>query len=719
MERRRNIVLISMDDAMAFWRFRKVFGVELQTPNLDRICAQSTAFHNAYCQVPICGPSRASFMSGLAPHQLGIFDNYSNLFEDCLRPEQIWSWRLKQAGYYCATAGKLHHGYQPRPPEIHDALYSHPAHPCYMGPRASAPHRKYGGVTGGVGTTDPADDSKYYDYFSSEDAIRFFAGYDGPAPFYREIGFHNPHVPLKTPDRFKAMYDEDAFEMPAEWRAGWDPDPFADSAMPHNMALRDKENWRKTIRNYFSCYSHVDWHIGRVWDALQASPHAADTVVILTADHGYHMGERRRFRKYTLWESAAGVPLIVHDPAAPVAREVHDPVALLDVGPTVLDYAGLPAMADSPGRSLRPQVEGAQVEGAQAPGRAVPTFWFGSAAIRQGDYRYILYQDGTDALFDLAQDPWETRNRAETHPERARLRETLIRTAADYGLALGARALDGPMLYAAPAEGTPHPASPPEMGMLAFEAPDPATPDEPGYRRYFIRPRADMELTVPRAYRELFYAGDIADGAENLTVRCHDLGVHVDMIGGHRRFHLTVHGGQGDDTIETAHEPMTLWLNAGRNRVNAGFNDTVIHGGAGHDRIDCQRGDNLVLGGAGSASIRTGIGTDEIHPAAGATEIVCGTGHGKIVLDRGMSLLRIGPEGTAEVLVLRTALPQRIEGYDPARVRLDLSDWRVLGQVTVGAEGADTVLSCGTERLRLVGVAPETVPADVAMGLSS
>ena len=163
MERRRNIVLISMDDAMAFWRFRKVFGVELQTPNLDRICAQSTAFHNAYCQVPICGPSRASFMSGLAPHQLGIFDNYSNLFEDCLRPEQIWSWRLKQAGYYCATAGKLHHGYQPRPPEIHDALYSHPAHPCYMGPRASAPHRKYGGVTGGVGPPPPPAGSKEYD----------------------------------------------------------------------------------------------------------------------------------------------------------------------------------------------------------------------------------------------------------------------------------------------------------------------------------------------------------------------------------------------------------------------------------------------------------------------------------------------------------------------------------------------------------------------------
>lgn len=691
---RPNIVLISMDDAFAFWRFKEAFGVRLQTPNLDRICEVSTAFHAAYCQVPVCGPSRASFLSGLAPHQTGIFDNYSEIFE-LLRPDQMWSYRLKEAGYYCATAGKVHHGYRPRPPEIHDALYSHESHRCRFGPKSDVPQKNFGGGGGGIGTTEPNDDRKYYDHFSSEDAIRFFEGYDGEAPFYREVGFHNPHPPFKTPARFKEMYPEEDFVMPPEWAEGKDPDGFAAASFPPNMDLKNDAFWRKTVRNYFSGYSHVDHHIGRVWDALRASKHAANTIVIITADHGYHMGDKGRFRKYTLWEEAAGVPLIIHDPRRETGQVVEDPVALLDIGQTVMDYAGLAPLATSPGQSLRPQVEGVKVAD-----RAVPTFWFGSASIRRGDFRYIAYQDGTEQLFDLKADPWQQHDIAPNHPERAEMRRALVERAKSYGLSLcDEESCDpGPALYVSVKEGGPQPETPPTLGQIGFEPPDPDMPDYPGYRRYFLRPRADMAVTMPNAYRELFYAGDIGDGAAHLDVQCNDLGTHLDFVGGHRRFHLTVFGGRGDDRIETAHETMTVYLQAGDNRVEAGFADTTVYGGSGTDVIDCQRADNTIYGGTGDAVIRCGIGADEVHTGHGRNTVIAGTGAATIIVDGGTNRIELGPEASVTLIFQRTGLPQRVAGFSGGAI--DLSDWAVLGKPGLRKTGADVILSCGGEQVR-------------------
>ncbi len=694
--KRPNIVLISMDDAFAFWRFREVFGVKLQTPGLDRICAQSTAFHAAYCQVPVCGPSRSSFMSGLAPHQTGILDNYTNVFEQ-LRPDQMWSYRLKEVGYYCSTAGKVHHGYRPRPPEIHDALYSHTALECRFGPNSNAPSKNFGGTRKGIGTTNPKHDRRYYDHFSSTDAIRFFENYDGDAPFYREIGFHNPHAPFKTPIRFKEMYPEEDFVMPSEWAEGFDSSSFANSSFRSNMDLKNTSYWRKSVRNYFSVYSHADWHIGRVWDALQASPHADNTIVIITADHGYHMGDKGRFRKYTMWEEAAGVPLIIHDPRHPEPRVVDEPVALLDLGQTVMDYASLPPLAASPGQSLRPQVEGNS-----DPERAVPTFWFGSSAIRQGRFRYIAYQDGTDQLFDLSTDPWQQHNIAENHPQRASLREALIETSSRYGLSLCGQKTrpPGPSLYVSVTEGGAQPETAPTLGQIGFEPPDPEMPDFPGYRRYFLRPRSDMSITLPNAYRELFYAGDVGDSGKFLDVQCNDLGVHLDFIGGHRRIDLTVYGGRGDDRIESGQDPLTVYLQAGNNRVDAGSTDATIYGGSGHDVIDCQRAVNQIFGGTGDATVRCGNGRDVIYTGTGVNCVTSGKGEAEIVLDGGSTHVEITQGGPIILRIARTALPQTIAGYRGGEI--DISDWAVMGRARLTRDGNDVLLSCGTERVRFL-----------------
>ncbi len=428
----KNILLVSFDDAVAYWPYKTCFNLPLQTPNLDRICAESTAFHAAYCQAPICAPSRASFMSGKTPHELGLHTHDSKVFEH--HPAEImWPHRLKQEGYFCSSGGKVHHGFKPLPPEVHEVLYSDERKFFRVDWRLplDRAQKSFGGRQGGASTTDPADDKRYHDNHAANSVLDFFETYDGDAPFYREVGFFGPHSPWITPARYKEQYVRRKLRKPAAWAEGYDRNPFADEMMPENMADRSEMWWKRTVQNYFGALSHTDYHLGRIWDGLKASRFAQDTVVIIVADHGYHLGERNRTGKTTLWERVAGVPLIVHDPAAPRAQVVTDPVALLDVGQTVMDYCEQPALEGCLGRSLRPYLEGYS-----DPGRTVPTFLAGNAAIRKDQYRFIRYEDGSTQLFDLEADPWELRDLGTGHAAHAGLLAELVRCSAEYGLDL-------------------------------------------------------------------------------------------------------------------------------------------------------------------------------------------------------------------------------------------------------------------------------------------
>ena len=145
------------------------------------------------------------------------------------------------------------------------------------------PVRKFGGLGGGPGTTDPDHDPLYYDHQSADDAIAFLQNYDKETPFYREVGFLHPHLPLKPPIRFKEMYRENAFIQPDAWNRGFDLADFPQNYIVENFPTEDQDWWRKSVRNYFSAYSHMDYHLGRLWDALMASVHADNTLVVLFA----------------------------------------------------------------------------------------------------------------------------------------------------------------------------------------------------------------------------------------------------------------------------------------------------------------------------------------------------------------------------------------------------------------------------------------------------
>ncbi|WP_435139182.1 sulfatase-like hydrolase/transferase [Pseudopelagicola sp. nBUS_19] len=432
---KKNVIVFSFDDSVAFQKYKNVFNEPLQIPNLDRFCERSTVFHSAYCQTPICGPSRASFMSARTPHQLSVFENSDNVFE-CISPQDMWSYQLKQEGYFCSSGGKVHHFYKPLPWPKHKVLYSDGQK--RFGADMKLPEQvakaAYGGHRRGFGTTKKEDDHLYHDHKSADSAIEFLQTYDSDQPFYREIGFFSPHGPHYTPSRFKEMYNLRRFRQPDSWKGGYDKTPYSERAYLANMSERSERWWRCSVRNYFSALSHGDYHFGRIMSVLQNSPHSENTVVVLLSDHGFHLGNKNRFKKTTLWEQVASVPLVIFDPDQKSGKDVYDPVALIDVGPTVLDYAGLPSILGTVGRSLRPQVIGSSY-----PDRIVPTFHHDDVSVRCGDYRLIRYNEGTTEFYNLNDDYWQLQNLGEDHPDFTSVYEELRSCSASYGLDVGSR----------------------------------------------------------------------------------------------------------------------------------------------------------------------------------------------------------------------------------------------------------------------------------------
>jgi arylsulfatase A-like enzyme len=288
-----------------------------------------------------------------------------------------------------------------------------------------------GGFRRGVGTPDGEYDDSFHDARSALSAIRFLEAYDSDRPFYREVGFFSPHVPHITPLRFKRLYQPGTLQKPADWTGYLTDNAYVTTAYPEYQKFRSDGFWQRSVRNYFSAYSHGDHHLGRVLDALAASRHAANTLVIVVSDHGFHLGNRNLFRKTTLWEQSLHVPLIIFDPADPVRRVVNDPVGLIDLGPTVLDYAGVAAPARKHGRSLRPYIHGMRDED-----RVIPSFYTGNATIRRGRYRIIRYGDGSHQLFDCIEDYWQLRDLGPTHPAFAGMQAALAAAASDCGFDL-------------------------------------------------------------------------------------------------------------------------------------------------------------------------------------------------------------------------------------------------------------------------------------------
>jgi arylsulfatase A-like enzyme len=238
-------------------------------------------------------------------------------------------------------------------------------------------------------------------------------GSEHEKPFFLAFGFYRPHVPFFPPRR---VYDEVGdVQLPLVDDDDWNDIPDAarkvsmsNPKIPTHKWMCEEGRWEEAVHAYLACVRWTDEQLGRVLDALDNGPSAENTIVVLFSDHGYHLGEKQRWSKFSLWERTTHVPLIVSVPDGLKGR-TDKPVELLSIYPTLIDLCGLPVNPKLEGVSLEPLLEDPNSEWEHV---ALSTLGQNNHAVRDDRWRYIRYADSSEELYDHQTDPNEWNNLA-------------------------------------------------------------------------------------------------------------------------------------------------------------------------------------------------------------------------------------------------------------------------------------------------------------------
>lgn len=406
---RPNVLFIAIDD-LNDWIGCLGGHPQAITPHIDRLASEGVLFENAHCQAPICTPSRASLLSGRYPSTSGLYFLAPQYREaETLRDMTSLPQYFMEHGYTSLGAGKIFHtggdphsfheyrgqmgGFGPRPEEKISLPEGHP-----LWDWGAYPDR----------------DEDMPDYQIAQWAKTKLAQ-EHEKPFFLSVGFYRPHVPLYAPPKWFDQYPRDQIQLPEALPDELEDIPqyaldltYAAAAPRHDYVLSLNE-WEHGVQAYLACVSFVDDCVGQVLDALRASPYAGNTLVVLWSDHGFHLGEKLRWGKRSLWEESTRAPLMVAGLGIEGGKRCRRPVGMIDLYPTLADLCGLPSRAELEGQSLRPLLE---YPDAAWERPTLTTFGPNNHSLRSERYRYIRYADGSEELYDHEADPGEHRNLA-------------------------------------------------------------------------------------------------------------------------------------------------------------------------------------------------------------------------------------------------------------------------------------------------------------------
>ncbi|MBI9020636.1 MAG: sulfatase [Verrucomicrobia bacterium] len=462
---RPNILFIAVDDLKPMLG---CYGDTLiQTPNIDRLASQGTVFLNAHCQQAVCGPTRASLLTGLRPDTTKVWDLKTRI-RDILPDVVTLPQYFKQNGYTAVGTGKI---FDPRSVDsqtVDDpASWSRPysqfprnpdeefgcVNPEFVakvralearGIKAQNKQKKALGGTPPVEIDQDVPDSAYDDGRIADTGITLLKELaPKDEPFFVAVGFKKPHLPFVAPKKYADLYERSQFhvaeikEKPIgapdyHWQPGWELRNGSYSDIPLlNEGLPIPDEMQITlIHGYHACVSYTDAQVGRLLDALEASGEADNTIVILWGDHGWHLGDHGMWCKHTNYEQATRSPLIIADLRNPKAQQSSSPVEFLDIYPTLCELAGLPTPGTLQGVSLTPilndpsasMMEAAMSQFPRGISKGVEAMGY---SFRDTRYRYIEwikkdYRAGESGgevvareLYDYETDPLETRNRVD------------------------------------------------------------------------------------------------------------------------------------------------------------------------------------------------------------------------------------------------------------------------------------------------------------------
>jgi len=406
-----NIVMICIDD-LNDWVGFLAGHPEAITPHMDALAKQSRNFTNAHCAVPVCSPSRVSVMSGVAATTHGSYElgpNYEEL--PALTDVPTMQRCFKDNGYYTLSGGKvLHHGFSGRLAGDIDRSLGRKKSPTPKEPLNRPAHWSKAWDWGAF----PKNDTEMADFQLAKNAAKALQE-DFEKPFFMSVGFFRPHVPLYVPPKWFRLYEADSLTLPRSPKSDLDdlPKNFLNinhyAVAPTHAEVIKHGKQRSLTQAYLASISFVDHCVGIVLNALESSPHADNTFIVLWSDHGFHLSEKQHWAKRTLWEESTRVPLLFAGPGIETGKACREPASLLDIFPTLVELCKLPANRHLEGVSLVPQLSD-PITPRERP--AITSSYFGNHSIRSRDWRLIVYEDGAEELYDHRNDPDEFHNLA-------------------------------------------------------------------------------------------------------------------------------------------------------------------------------------------------------------------------------------------------------------------------------------------------------------------
>lgn len=429
-EARPNVLFIIADDLTASLG---CYGNDVcQTPNLDRLASEGVLFDRAYCQYPVCGPSRASLMSGLYPNTTRMLrNNYELGAFKASNPEladhpSIGEF-LRTNGYFSGRVSKIFHMGIPGGIEAGEPGGDDPSSWDWtynvLAPETKSvgawellsPKREHSGSNFERIVIPDGREATQADVMAAAQAIAVLeTRREAAQPFFLAVGFVRPHVPLVAPERWFKQYPAERMELPfvPEGDLNDVPGPAALMENLDRYGMNEAQQ-RKAIAAYYASVSFMDEQVGKLLDALERLHLRQNTIVLFTSDHGYNLGEHSCWQKLSLFEESVRVPLLISAPGflESAGKSAPGLVELIDLYPTIADLVGLEKKAPPSlqGRSLRPLLED--------PGRgdwskdvAYTVTYRNGESIRTRRWRYNVWGKAGEELYDLEEDPLEFTN---------------------------------------------------------------------------------------------------------------------------------------------------------------------------------------------------------------------------------------------------------------------------------------------------------------------
>ena len=418
---RPNVLMIAVDDLRPELA---CYGADqIHSPHIDALAAEGLLFERAYCQIAVCGASRASLLSGTRPETTTIWD-YKTPMRSRLPDVLSLPQHLKANGYRTIALGKVYHVATDDFPQGWSERPWRPRAPTYVTETALDQRVRLEDRVRGPSVEDGGriGDDVYADGVTAAEAARRLQELsEASEPFLLAVGFLKPHLPFVAPGRFWDLYDRDAIEIP-------------DRADPVNSPLYARSSWgelrnysdvqasgdlddaqtRELIHGYYASVSYTDHNIGVVLKALEDAGLKDNTIVILWSDHGWYLGEYGDWCKHTNDEVAARVPMILRVPGQEPGLRTTALTELVDVYPTLCDLLDLPVPDHCQGHSFAPLVDDPSQPWKEVAFSQYHKSRFRGTSLRSARYRYTEWRDRRTGeldsieLYDLVADPGQT-----------------------------------------------------------------------------------------------------------------------------------------------------------------------------------------------------------------------------------------------------------------------------------------------------------------------